>query len=268
MTAFLGTYDHYGYAAVALVGTFLGAWFLLWMTLRSPWAGRIKAWRGVSPPFLGVVGVLFALTLAFLANDTWNAHDRALNAVHQEADGLRSIEALAEHLPPPVKAAIGGAVRDYARVAVEVEWPLLAQRRSSREASERLDRLLALLAGPEVATTTPPGVHGLMLAQATQVRAARGLRVALSQTHVNPLKWLGMAFLGFLTMISIAMVHVDQARAEILAMAIFAAAAAPTAAIVLVQGNPFQPPTVVNAGPIAALAAGPAPQSAGVGGAR
>ena len=265
MTALLGTYDHYGYAAIALLGTFFGAWFLLWVTLRSPWAEELHRWRGVSPPFLGVVGVLFALTLAFLANDTWNAHDRALNTVYQEADGLRSINALAENLPEAVKAKVVGAVREYAGITVHEEWPLLARRQSSREASAQLDRLLSLLAGPEVAGVAPAGVHSLMLVQATQVRAARGMRIALSQTHVNPLKWLGMAFLGFLTMISIAMVHVDQARAEILAMAIFAAAAAPTAAIVLVQGNPFQPPTVVHAEPIAALAGD---QSSGAGGAR
>ena len=242
----LGTYDHYGYAGIALVGTFFGAWFLLWITQRSPWADIIHTYRGVSPPFLGVVGVLFALTLAFLANDTWNAHDRALNTVYQEADALRSIDALAEHLPTQARSRVETAVRDYARVTVTDEWPLLARRTSSRDASEKLDRLLALLAGTDVAATAPAGVHALMLGQATQIRAARGLRIALSQTHVNPLKWLGMAGLGFLTMISIAMVHVDQARAEILAVAIFAAAAAPTAAIVLVQGNPFQPPTVVT----------------------
>lgn len=249
----LGAYDHYGYALVALLGTLAAAWFLLWMTLRSPWAERIKTWRGVSPPFLGVVGVLFALTLAFLANDTWNAHDRALNAVHQEAEALRSLGALAVQLPDSDRAALERAVTDYARVTVTEEWPLLARRRSSPEASARLDLLLALLAAPDLAKSATPGAHALMLVQVAQVRAARALRVALSQTHVNPLKWLGMAGLGFLTMISIAMVHVDQARAEILAVAIFAAAAAPTAAIVLVQGNPFQPPTVVTAAPIRSL---------------
>jgi len=249
----LGHYDHYGYALVALLGTFLGAWLLLWTTLRSPWAAAIRTFRGVSPPFLGVVGVLFALTLAFLANDTWNAHDRALNTVYQEADGLRSIKALAEHLPAAVRSRIEAQVADYARVTVEEEWPLLARRQSSQAASDRLDHLLSLLAGREVAEAAPAGVHSLLLAQVIQVRAARGLRIALSQTHVNPLKWLGMAFLGFLTMISVAMVHVEQARAEILAVAIFAAAAAPTAAIVLVQGNPFQSPTVVTSAPVAAL---------------
>ncbi|MDO8605492.1 MAG: DUF4239 domain-containing protein [Phaeospirillum sp.] len=249
----LGAYDHYAYALVALVGTFLAAWFLLWVTLRSPWAEVIRTYRGVSPPFLGVVGVLFALTLAFLANDTWNAHDRALNTVYQEADGLRSIATLAVHLPAPVRLAVRDAVTGYAAVTVHEEWPLLARRLDSRGASDRLDRLLELLAGPDVAMAVAAPVHTLMLAQAAQVRAARGQRIALSRTHVNPLKWLGMACLGFLTMITIAMVHVDQARAEILAVLIFAAAAAPTAAIVLVQGNPFQPPTVITAAPIRAL---------------
>jgi hypothetical protein len=253
MTITLGTYDHYLYAAFALIGTFGGAWFLLWVTQRSRHAPVIHTFRGVSPPFVGVIGVLFALTLAFLGNDTWNARDRALNAVFQEADSLRGIQALAEHLPPAIRTGLDDAVRGYARVTIDEEWPLLASRHSSRAASDRLDNLLALVSSEAVASHLSPAVQTLMLQQVIQVRTTRDLRIALSQTHVNPLKWLGMAFLGFLTMITIAMIHVDQARAEFLAVMLFAAAAAPTAAIVLVQGNPFQPPTAITPAPIAAL---------------
>ena len=77
----------------------------------------------------------------------------------------------------------------------------------------------------------------------------------MSQTHVNPLKWLGMGFLGFLTLLSIAVVHVDKPRAALVAVSLFALAAAPTAAIVLIQGNPFEQPTVVSPAPIAAVLA-------------
>ena len=96
-------------------------------------------------------------------------------------------------------------------------------------------------------------MQGLLLQQAAALRGTRDLRVALSQTHVNPLKWLGMAFLGLLTMVSIAMVHIDQPRAEVLSVLLFAAAAAPTAAIILVHGNPFQEPASVGTAPIAAI---------------
>lgn len=46
----------------------------------------MRSLEGVAPPFINIVGVLFALTLAFLANDTWSAHDRAMGAVYREAD--------------------------------------------------------------------------------------------------------------------------------------------------------------------------------------
>jgi Protein of unknown function (DUF4239) len=246
-------YDHYGYAVAAVLGTVFGVVLLRWVIHRSPYAGVIATCHGVVPPFLNVVGVLFALTLAFLANDTWSAHDRAINTTFREAESLHSIKALTATVPASLKARIAAAVDDYAKDVTETEWPLLAQRHSSATASERLDGMLELLASPEVEKAMGAAVHSLVLHQAVEVRYAREMRLALSRTHVNPFKWLGMAFLGFLTMVTVAVVHLGNPRAELAAVLLFAAAAAPTAAIVLVHGNPFQQPAAVSADPIAAV---------------
>ncbi|MBL8572210.1 MAG: DUF4239 domain-containing protein [Hyphomicrobiaceae bacterium] len=248
-----GDYDHYGYAAIALVGTFVAAGGLLWLMVRSRHAGLLRSFHGVVPPFINIVGVLFALTLAFLANDTWNAHDRAINTVYREADSLNSLKALALKLPRATAERVDTAIDAYARSVVEIEWPLLGQRRSSPEAALRFGTLLGVLSGDDVASSAGASVHALMLAQAIDVRDGRELRIALSQTHVNPLKWLGMAFLGFLTMASVAIVHVEAPRAAFAAVMLFAVSAAPTAAIVLVQGNPFQHPSIVASTPIAGV---------------
>ena len=207
----------------------------------------------MAPNFLSVMGVLFALNLAFLANDTWSAHDRARHAVFQEAGSLQTILALADQLPDALRSKVDQAVRSYARLTVTDDWPMLALRQSSPAAVNDLKTLLVLLSSDEMASAVNSSVQSLMLQQFVQVRSMRDLRIALSHTHVNPLKWLGMAFLGFLTMISIAMVHVDRSRAELLAILLFAAAAAPTAAIILVHGNPFQQPAAVPPAPIAAV---------------
>lgn len=254
MPAFLSTHDHYLLAAIALFGTLGAAVFLIWLAYRSPLAAQVRACRGLSPPFVNVVGVLFALTLAFLANDTWNAHDRAVTAVYHEAGALRSIQALATPLPTAMRLNVNQAVRAYADSASRLEAPLLAHRQSLEATTQAMATLMEILARPELGQAMAPATHGEILRQAVLARDAREQRIALSQTHVNPLKWLGMAFLGLLTMISIAMVYVNQAKAEILAVALFAAAAAPTAAIVLIQGNPFQPPSSVSLTPIALLA--------------
>lgn len=248
------TYDHYGLALLAVLGTGLAVAAIQGFIQGSRWAGWARSLQGVAPPFINIIGVLFGLTLAFLANDTWSAHDRAMNAVYREADGLRSIAALTAGLPDPLRDRLQAAIARYAR-ASSAEWPQLAQRRESTQVQAEADGLLALLATPEVAAVAGGNVQALMLRKASEIRGDRDLRVALSKTHVNPLKWLGMAFLGFLTLVSVAAVHVERPRAAFVAVLLFALAAAPTAAIVLVQGNPFQHPSAVTPAPIEAVAA-------------
>ena len=96
------TYDQYGYALLAVVGTFAAVYLIHRAMQHRPWQAALHSLRGVAPPFINIVGVLFGLTLAFLANDTWSAHDRAMNAVYREADSLRSIAALSGTLAQPV----------------------------------------------------------------------------------------------------------------------------------------------------------------------
>ena len=247
----LNAYDHYGYALVAMAGTALAVAGIVWLLRRSPWRDRLGTWRGVAPPFINILGVLFGLTLAFIANDTWSAHDKATSAVHREADALRSLIVLADGLEEPARRELLDALAAVGRSSVD-EWASLAQRTASPQASERGDALLALLAGPKVTAAAGHTLQTLMLERVLRLREDRNLRIALSQTHLNPLKWLGMAFLGFLTLLSIAAVHVDNPRAAYVAIVLFALSAAPTAAIVLIQGNPFQPPSFVSPAPIEA----------------
>ena len=249
----LAIYDHYAYAAVALLGTALAAVTLLRAIAAPRWRAQMLSLVGVVPPFINVLGVLFGLTLAFIANDTWSAHDRATNAVYREADALRTLDALARDLPAPQQDTLRQAVREHARATVS-EWQQLAHRSSSPQAQHSADRLLSLVASRAMAQATDSNVHRLMLDTVVQLRGDRDQRIALSHLHDNPFKWMGMAFLGLLTMVSIAVVHVEHLRAAATALVLFAVAAAPTAAIVLMQGNPFQSPSFVSPAPIALLA--------------
>lgn len=250
------SYDHYGYALIAVIGTIAVVVALQWLIQGSRWASWARSLHGVAPPFINIIGVLFALTLAFLANDTWSAHDRAMKAVYQEANALHSLATLAALLPEPLNDRLHEALAAYA-VASAGEWPLLAQRAESPAVLNRADALLTVLASRDIQQAVGGTVQSLLLSKATEIGDVREQRLALSRTHVNPLKWLGMGFLGLLTLLSVAVVHVDRPRAAFVAIVLFALAAAPTAAIVLIQGNPFQPPTAVTPAPIEAAVANP-----------
>jgi hypothetical protein len=245
-------YDHYLYAVLAVAGTLLAVAAIYWLMLRRP---CLLGEEPVAGPFMNVVGVLFGLTLAFIANDTWSAHDRATNAVLQEADALHSLLVLAQTLEPGHRAALASAIDQYGRAAAE-EWPRLALCATDPRVEQLSDEVLRQAAGVS-SGPAPAEVRRLMLDQVMTLRQSRENRVGLSRIHVNPLKWMGMAFLGFLTLVSVATIHVRAPRTALLAMCLFALAAAPTAAIVLISGNPFQPPSTVSAAPLLqALGAG------------
>lgn len=235
-------YEHYAYAALAVLGTLAAVWMV--GRLMRRFDARLRPFAGVVPPFINIIGVLFGLTLAFIGNDTWSARDRAMDAVFQEADGLRVLLALSDE-------ALAAQVRAYGH-AVAAEWPELRARRVDPAVGAAADALLRAVAEPDVAARFGGNVQQLMLEKVVEIRAERDLRISLTQTHLNPLKWMGMAFLGLVTILSVAAVHIGQPRAAMLAIWLFALAAAPSAAIVLVQGNPFQIPAAVGPEPIIA----------------
>jgi putative flippase GtrA len=245
------SYDHYGYALIAVVGTFAAVAAIQTLIKSTRFSAWTQSLHGVAPPFINIIGVLFGLTIAFLANDTWSAHDRATQSVYKEADALHSMVVLSQSLPAALQGSLGDALVGYALASAD-EWHFLAQRTTSPEAVKQADALLTLIASNAFEKTAGVNVQALMLRKVSEICGERDQRVALSQTHVNPLKWLGMGFLGLLTLLSVAVVHVDRPRAALVATLLFALAAAPTAAIVLIQGNPFQQPTDVTAAPIKA----------------
>ncbi|MDE3241063.1 MAG: DUF4239 domain-containing protein [Paracoccaceae bacterium] len=238
-------FDHYAYAAIAVLGTFAAIAGIDWLMVASPWAAWTHGLNGVAAPFSNVLGVLFGLTVAFLSNDTWTAHDRARSALLRESDAVRGLDVLAATLPDPIRAPLRRAVADYARAAA-AEWPALAHCTTHEPARDAADRLLERTADRRVAEAAGNTVQQLMLAEVAAIRQNRDARIGLSRTHVNPLKWMGMAFLGFLTLVSVAVIHANDPRSALIAMVIFGCAAAPTAAIVLIHGNPFQPPSAVK----------------------
>ncbi|MDO5632806.1 MAG: hypothetical protein Q4G22_13360 [Paracoccus sp. (in: a-proteobacteria)] len=245
------TVEHQIYALVAVLGTVATVLVLGWLLHRPGWGRVARDWHGVVPPFVNITGTLFALTLAFIANDTWAARDRALDSVFREAEALRSLLTLAELLPDGPAHDLAGRVRDYGQAAA-AEWPALRRAESDPATSRAADAMLIAAASPAVQNAVPPPVGQALLERVGSLRADRDMRVALTQTHLNPLKWMAMAWLGFLTLVSVAAVHVENRNALRLAVGLFALAAAPAAAIVLMQGNPFQEPAAVTAASISA----------------
>jgi hypothetical protein len=144
------------------------------------------------------------------------------------------------------------AIRDYARLTVEVEWPLLAQGQTSRQVLDGWRRLLGSVLAEPAAKGLPTSVHTVMLQEVERVQAARHQRLAQSQKHGDPLKWFAVACLGTLTMLTMVLVHLDHWRTQLAALLIYASAISISFTAAYLQRSPFQV-FVLSSQPIAEL---------------
>ncbi|MDT7745543.1 MAG: hypothetical protein QOE59_4621 [Actinomycetota bacterium] len=91
---------------------------------------------------IAIVGVIYAVLLAFVVIVSWEQFSRAADTVGQEASALRTIERTAAAFPPDSHARIRADVVGYARTVVDLEWPAMARGESGAPAvGATLDRL-------------------------------------------------------------------------------------------------------------------------------
>ena len=79
-------------AVVVFGGTFLGAAAIYLLVMVLAVGERARAFKGISPGLLPVLGVIFGLLVAFLAAQVWGDVDRANTAVNREASAFWSAD--------------------------------------------------------------------------------------------------------------------------------------------------------------------------------
>src|ERR1700719_1553753 len=84
---------------------------------------RLKQNHEVAGFTFGVIGAFYGLLLAFVIVAAWERFDRADERVQGEAMALASLYRLSKGFPQPLQHNLQQAIRDYAKHAINVEWP-------------------------------------------------------------------------------------------------------------------------------------------------
>ncbi len=246
---FIQGFNYIALLVLGVLATYGTVGLIDWL-IHSPRTGRLfYSFTNVSPQLVAIIGLLFGLYMAFFANDIWSIRDRAQTMILQEADGLRGILGIAEDLPTELGAPLVAAVHDYVGAAVQ-EWPLLARGESSPQARARLRHMQRIALSAPLAPQLSLGIQALLSTHLEKAQSARYHRLALSQRRGDPLKWFAVACLGTLTLLSVALVHLDNRKSQLAAMLIYASAISVGFTAAYLERSPFQV-FVVSAAPIA-----------------
>src|SRR6516164_8513529 len=114
-----------------------------------------------------IIGVTYAVLLAFVAMLAWEGFNRAKAASYAEAARIGDVYNLSAGFAGAENASIRNEVIGYARRVVTVEWPEQAEGRMVEQDSVNLDGLNRMALGKHASDEADRDLHSLLL-QATE----------------------------------------------------------------------------------------------------
>lgn len=229
-----------GICAVVFGATYAVTAGIYVLIVRLANGERAKAFKAVTPGLLPPLGIMFGLLIAFVAAQVWGDLDRAHAAVNHEASALRSAVLLSKAFPPETQGRLQELVRQHIDEARNNEWPAMARHDASLTMIPT-----ALGQALEIALMTPVTGEGQVVAQRELVSAlgsaleARRQRILISGSAVNWVKWTAMLLQAVITLVAIAMVHIDNRATAKIALGLFATAIALCVLLIVVHDRPF-----------------------------
>ena len=198
---------------------------------------------------IAVVGVVYAVTLAFIVIVTWEGYREARSAVHREAGALRSLYRDSRALPEPARSQVGDQVLRYGQEVATDEWAALDEGESSRAAFDLITDMFATL--QSVTTTTP--TQETFLAEALgnldDVAEERAERISVAEEGLLSILWAAIILGGGVTVGFALLFGVADVRLHFVMVAAFATVLALQIFVILVLSHPFSGDLAVSPEP-------------------
>jgi hypothetical protein len=141
---------------------------------------------------LGVVGVMYAVVLAFVVVVVWENYDRASSNAQREVSMAADLYHAADDWPEPLRATQRKAILDYVDLMISDEWPAMARGSLSpktRAALQQLRRNIGTFA-PQTPLATESRASSIRLLE--KFSDARRERMADSERGMPGVLWVAL----------------------------------------------------------------------------
>jgi hypothetical protein len=143
--------------------------------------------------------VAYAVLLGLMVVAVWQDWQAAQDSATQEANELAAVFWLAHGLPEPEGRHIQELARDYARVEVREEWPLMERGKSSPRAWELLDEMRASVEALHPTNDAQTVLFDNLLQRLHELGDARGARLLQAEEGLPAILWAVLLVGGLIT---------------------------------------------------------------------
>jgi hypothetical protein len=137
---------------------------------------------------LAVIGVIYAVLLAFVTIGVWERFQQAESRTHDEAGMLAVLYRDADSFPQ--RKELRQALRAYTEAVVTDEWPRMRRGEQSPTADAILEKIDRIVRDLPVTSQSHQDVHDQMLAALNVVLTDRDARLSEDATGINSILWV------------------------------------------------------------------------------
>lgn len=194
-------------------------------------------------PFFVAVSSVFALLLAFHVSSIWSRQHEAQRAFIQNQLAIQRFDQYTgdEILKLP---AINAQFRQYVQLMVEQEWIVGKNHQPSHEVDKALMSIRSSVVALSGRLAAP--VHAHLFKLVDDLSRSRGDILWIGGHQNDNKAWAVILVLGFLSSLSIAVVHLEKPKAGSIALLLFALATSVAYWSVLDAENPFKDNQALN----------------------
>ena len=146
-----------------------------------------------------VVGVLYAVLLAFVVIVVWQHLEATRNAAEDEANELAGVYFLANRFPEPERHRVQDLARSYGRTVVEEEWTLMAEGEASPRAWVLLDEMRLAVQQLDPRTGAEQVIYDQSLSRVHELSDARRIRLLDAKEGIPAVLWVALVAGGIVT---------------------------------------------------------------------
>ncbi len=249
MALFLSGLPLWALALVLLVvPTLLSMWGPV-LVRRNVGLERLSTNNEIAGFKFATVGVIYAVLLAFAVIVVWEKFSDAETAVVQEAGASATIFRLIDGTDPE-SVATRAAMANYLRLAIDRDWPLMAEGKKSPDVTKALDSLYSIAVQATEKQSRDRAIYYELFKQLDVFTQARRTRLHLSTGVVPPIVWLVLYGGAILTMSFTFFFGAKNLRAQVMMNGILAVMVFLGLVVMVSIDHPFTGPVKVGDEPL------------------
>lgn len=194
----------------------------------------------VAAAIFSVIGVTFAVLLAFVAMLTWEHFNKAKAASYAEAALVLDVYNVSVGLADPEMSLMRDNIVGYIETVVGVEWPAQAEGRTIDKGMAYLAKLNGIAVGLKPASVAGGNLQAQLLQCLTRLWDARQERVLAAETATPTIIWIVTLIGGGLTIAFGSFLGVPSLGMHLAMSATLAVSGTLVLILIIALSNPFR----------------------------